>query len=278
MTNDLLVGQDIGSSSVAKAFAILDFISDRGGVAVSLNEVSRHISASKSTAHRYLQTLEAIGAVERDERDNFRLGLKLIELSGEYLSNIDVLQVARPFLNKLASLSRETVYLAVPSGSDVVYVAKVDSTQTIAMRSRVGSRAPLYCTALGKAMLSRDPHGGLISEVSRSEMIERTPNTITSFETLQHELEDIRQRGYAIDNQENEMGVCCVGAPLMDYREEVVGAISVSAPANRMERERQSEVGAWVRRAALDISIRLGYPARLGGWPLFAADNGGAVA
>jgi IclR family KDG regulon transcriptional repressor len=259
--------QSSGSSSVQKAFAILDLIATRDAAGISLNDASRHLSVSKSTAHRYLQTLETLGVVERDERDCFHLGSKLIELAGIYLSDVNLIQQARPFLHELVSLTKETVHLAIPSGTEVVYVAKVDSPQTIAMRSHVGLRAPMYCTALGKAILSRDLDGRWLKEVSSDRLKARTPNTITSPESLHRELKETRQRGYAIDNQENEMGVSCVGAPILDYRKEVVGAISVSGPANRMTEERQSEVGPLVRRVALDISRRMGYPAPMNDQP-----------
>lgn len=260
-----MMAQSGVSSSVLKAFAVLDLIAARAPAGISLNDASQHLSVSKSTAHRYLQTLEALGVVKRDERDYFHLGLKLIELAGVYLSNVSLIQQSWPIMQELAALAEETVHLAMPSGTDVVYVAKVDSPQTIAMRSRIGSRAPMYCTALGKSILSQDQGGQLLREVAREGLEARTPYTVTSLECLQRELEETRQRGYAFDDQENEMGVRCVGAPILDYRREVIGAISVSGPADRLTEDRRRETGGWVRKAALDISRRMGYPASLSG-------------
>lgn len=261
-----MMAQSGGSSSVLKAFAILDLVAARGAAGVSLNDATQHLSVSKSTAYRYLQTLEALGVVERDERDHFHLGLKLIELAGTHLNNVNLIQQSWPTMKELAALAEETVHLAMPSGTEVVYVAKVDSPQTIAMRSHVGSRAPMYCTALGKSILSQDRGGQLLREVSREGLEARTPYTITSLECLQGELEEIRQRGYACDDQENELGVRCVGAPILDYQREVVGAISLSGPADRLTEHRWRELGGWVREAALDISRRMGFPASLSGW------------
>jgi DNA-binding IclR family transcriptional regulator len=254
------------SSSVLKAFAVLDLAAARGAAGISLNDACQHLSVSKSTAHRYLQTLESLGVVERDGRDNFQLGLKLIELAGAYLSNVSLIQQSWPIMKELAALVEETVHLAIPSGTEVVYMAKVDSPQTIAMQSHIGSRAPMYCTALGKSILSHDHGGQMLREVLREELEARTPYTITSLELLQRELEDIRQRGYAFDDQENEIGVRCVGAPILDYRREAIGAISVSGPADRLAKDRRREAGDLVHKAALDISRRMGYPASLGGW------------
>jgi DNA-binding IclR family transcriptional regulator len=254
------------SSSVLKAFAILDIIAARATSGVSLNEASQHLSVSKSTAYRYLQTLETLGVVKRDERDRFQLGLKLIELAGAYLSSVSLIQQSWSIMKELAALAEETVHLAMPSGTDVVYVAKVDSPQTIAMRSHIGSRAPMYCTALGKSILSQDQGGHLLREVSREDLAARTPYTVTSLEHLQRELEEIRHQGYAFDDQENEIGVRCVGAAILDYRREAIGAISVSSPAERLTEDRRREAGNWVRKAALDISRRMGYPALLSGF------------
>ena len=258
--------QSSGSSSVLKAFAILDLIAASGARGISLNDASRHLSVSKSTAHRYLQTLEVLGVVERDQRDCFHLGVKIIELSGAYNRNVSLIQQGWPTMKELASLTEETVHVAMSSGTEVVFVAKVDSTRPIGVGAKVGTRAPMHCTASGKAILSGDRDGRLLNEILKQGLEPRTDHTLTSPEELDRDLEEIRERGYAIDNQEYEMGVSCVSAPVSDYRREVVGAISVSAPATRLTGDRLREVGAWVRQAAREISQRMGYPVPLNDW------------
>jgi len=247
------------STTVAKAFAILDMLASNGENGASLTEVSSHLGMSKSTAHRYLTTLEELAVVERDEKDHFRLGLKLIELTGAILSDHDLRKVSESFLNEVAAQTQETVHLAVPSLNEVVYIAKVDSSHSIRMASRIGGRMPMYCTALGKAILAHYPLDR-VEEIIREGTPAQTLYTLTSPQTLLAELERVRAQGFATDDQENEIGVRCVGAPIFDYTTKVIGAISVSGPANRLTKGRCLELGPLVRDAALKVSRRMGYP------------------
>lgn len=247
------------STTVAKAFAILDVLASNSAGGTSIKEVSSHLGTSKSTAHRYLTTLEELAVVERDEKDHFHLGPKLIELAGAFLSDHDVRSASEPLLNEVAAQTQETVHLAVPSTNEVVYIAKVDSPHSIRMASRIGAQMPMYCTSLGKAILAHYPLD-LVEEIIREGMPARTPYTITSLAALHAELERVRAEGFATDDQENEVGVRCVGAPIFDYTTKVIGAISVSGPANRLSKERCLELGPLVRDAALEVSKRMGYP------------------
>jgi DNA-binding IclR family transcriptional regulator len=246
------------STTVAKAFAILDMLATKSEGGTSLKEVSSHLGTSKSTAHRYLTTLEELAVVERDEKDHFRLGLKLIELAGAFLSDHNLRNVSEPFLSEVAAQTQETVHLAVPSMNEVVYIAKVDSPHSIRMDSRIGVRMPMYCTSLGKAILAHYPLDR-VGEIIREGIPARTLHTITSSQALRAELERVRAQGFATDDQENEIGVRCVGAPIFDYTTKVIGAISVSGPASRLSKERCLELGPLVKDAALEVSRRMGY-------------------
>ncbi len=245
------------STTVAKAFAILDFLASSGEGGSSLATISSQFGISKSTAHRYMTTLEELAVVERDAKDHFRLGVKLIELAAAFLSDHSLRNVADPFLHELAIRTQETVHLAIPFGDEVVYIAKVESSHALGLTSRIGARVPMYCTALGKAILAHYP-AERIEEIIRAGLPARTLHTITSPEGLLRELEQVRAQGYAIDDQENELGVRCVGAPIFDYIGKAVGAISVSGPANRMTLERSLELAPWVRDTALAVSKRMG--------------------
>jgi IclR family acetate operon transcriptional repressor len=214
---------------------------------------------SKSTAHRYLTTLEELGVVERDDRDCFRLGLRLIELAATFLSGQDLQNVSEPFLLQLAAQTQETVHLAVPFADEVVYIAKIDSPHAIRMASHIGARVPLYCTSLGKAILACCTPDRVEEIIGRG-LPARTPRTVTSPETLRAELERVRAQGFAVDDQENEMGVRCIGAPIFDTTTRVIGAISVSGPASRISLERSLELGPLVRDAASGVSRRMGCP------------------
>lgn len=253
-----LRSQNATSSSVTRAFAILDAIALRRDPSATPQELAKQLRMSKSTTHRYLLTLDKLGAVERDAHSGYRLGLKLIELAGTTLSNSDLRTQADPLMSELAERAEETVHLAVPSGRDVVYIAKADSARAIRMYSYIGTRAPMYCTALGKAILAfSEPR--LLEQVIGAGLAGQTAHSITAPERLRREIERVRAEGFALDNQENETGVCCVGAPVFDYTGKPIGALSISGPAERMSRARQLELGHLVQDAARRLSRRMGF-------------------
>ena len=256
-----MASQDSGSQSVIKAFAVLDLIAASGAAGITLSDASKHLSVSKSTAYRYLATLQKLGAVERDEKDSFHLGLKILELDGALIRHTRLIQMSWPIMKELARLTEETVHLAMPWRGEMMYVVKVDSARPIGLGARNGTRAPMYCTATGKAILARDRNGRWLKQVLARGLEARTPTTITSPEDLIRELEQIRTRGYAMDSQEYELSVCGVGAAILDHSRNPVGAISVTGPASRMSQERWDKIGNWVREAALDISGQMGYTA-----------------
>ena len=247
-------------STAVKFFETLEVVSNATPhIGISLSEISRHLHVSKSTVLRYLQTMERLGVVERNERDNYKLGWKILNLASCYLNNMDLPNLAEPYMRELAAKSQETIFLAVPSDDWVMYISKVDSPQSIQMIARIGTRNPMYCTALGKSILAFLPKEK-IDEVIQLGLHPRTANTITNPDDLKKNLEEIRQKGYSIDNIENEEGVRCVGAPIFNYSQNVIGAVSLSGPATRITPERFFELGSIVKEIGLAISRRMGYP------------------
>jgi DNA-binding IclR family transcriptional regulator len=246
------------SSSVLRAFDVLGGIAAASDGSASLTQIAHHLKVSKSTAHRYLTTLEGLAVVERDDRDGYRLGLRLVELAGAVLSDHDVRREAEAELQALARNTKETAHLAVPSGGEVFYLAKVDSPHSIRMFSRIGARMPMYSTALGRSILAHSSVERL-EEVLALGLPQRTPNTITDPQALRNNLELVRERGFAIDDEENEAGVRCVGAPVFDLAGAVVAAISISGPTTRVTREVAVAIAPAVLQAARTVSMRLGY-------------------
>ncbi len=246
------------SSTVSKAISILDILAFKAEAGVSLAELCTLVEIPKSSTHRYLVTLQELGLAERKSDDRYYLGTKIIELAGAYLLKSDLRSDSQEALNDLSEMTGETVHLAVPSGTEVVYIAKVESKHALSMFSHLGARLPMHCTALGKAILAFSSRHELHSVLTEP-LITRTPNSITSVEALQDELALIRTRGYAIDNEENEMGIRCVGAAIFDYTTRPIGAISVSAPSARMDERRCNLLGPLVQRAAQKISKRKGF-------------------
>jgi DNA-binding IclR family transcriptional regulator len=250
------------SSTVAKAVSILEILASKADVGISLAELCTLIDIPKSSTHRYLVTLHELGLAERKADERYYLGTKVIELAGAYLLKSDLRNDSQVALDELAEITGETVHLAVPSGTEVVYIAKVESKYTLSMFSHIGARLPMHCTALGKAILAfSDPHERQV--VLADPLARRTPNSITSVEALENELALIRSQGYAVDNEENELGIRCVGAPIFDYTTKPIGAISVSAPCDRMTRDRVTSVGPIVSSAAQEVSRRKGFTGML---------------
>ena len=248
-----------GSASLIKAFQLVEPLAASPPSGVSLADLSSQLRMPKSTAHRYLASLVSLGLAERDGSDHFHLGTRVIELAGAYLAKSDLRTEARAAMDELAAQTAETVHLAVPSAGEVVYIAKVESIHPIRMYSHIGARLPMYCTALGKAILPYLPQerrARILAQPFRP----RTEHTIVSPDVMRSELERVQQQGFAIDDEENEVGVCCVGAAVFDVSGDVVGALSVSGPMSRMSRERCVELGPLVRESALRVSRRLGYP------------------
>jgi DNA-binding IclR family transcriptional regulator len=246
------------SRTVAKAFTIIDLLalqSDRG---ITLSDLSVQLHMPKSTVHRYLATLQQLGLAERSDADRFRLGTRVIELAGLFLANSDLRTESQAALDALATQTDETIHLAVPSGTEVVYIAKVESKHALRMYSYIGARLPMYCTALGKAILAFGTPERR-RDVLAQPLKARTPSTITSRQALERELETVRSQGFAIDDEENEPGIRCVGAPIADYNQTAIAALSVSGPGDRIDRKRCAELAPIVRDAAQRISKRMGY-------------------
>jgi len=246
------------STTVAKAFSIIEILASCAEAGISLTELSTALDMPKSTAHRYLATLLELRLAERNGVDRFRLGTKVIELAGSFLASSDLRKESEATLEEMAEKSGETTHLAVPSGAEVVYIAKVESRHTLGMFSHIGARLPMHCTALGKSILA---FSGVerLREVLSEPPKPRTPNTITSEQALRQELDRIRSQGFAIDNEENEVGIRCVGAPIIDYTGRAIAAMSISGPSDRMDRERCMQWGPLLREATMKISKRKGF-------------------
>ncbi len=224
-----------------------------------LAELTRLAGLSKPSVYRLMNTLEEFRLVSRGPGAGAYLpGPGLFQLADEGLERIDIRYLAGPELDELQRKTNETVHLALLEDGEVVYVDKRESTQTIRMCSAVGRRAPVHCTGLGKAMLA------FLSPTRQAEILRRrglkqfTENTLTSVKALQRELAEIRRRGYALDVEEHEPDICCVGAPVFDYSGRVVAAISVTMPAFRTNVNSLHSLGSDVLRAAQSVSWILG--------------------
>lgn len=227
---------------------------------LSVSEISERTGLHKSTGHRILMALEHNGLIEQNpESGKYHLGIKLFKLGHQAAARLNLREVARPHLRRLMEGTEETVHLAVLDNDQVLYVEKVEGPHALRMPSRVGRHIPTFCTSLGKAMLSCLEESEVRRILQRRPFQSYTPNTITSMKKLLADLETTRRRGYAVDNEEIEIGLRCVGAPIKDHTGDMLGAVSVAGPSARLTREKIPLFGSLVIKVAASISQQLGY-------------------
>ena len=227
---------------------------------LSVSEIGAKTSLHRSTAHRILMALEYNDLIQQNaENGKYRLGIKLFRLGHQAVSHLNLREICRPFLTRIMNETEETAHLAVLDEDQVLYLDKVEGPHALRMPSRVGRRIPTYCTSLGKAMLSclDDPE---VKNIFRNQVLRPyTANTVKTVNQLLTDLRMIRKRGYSIDNEEIEIGLRCVGAPIKDYTGAMVGAISAAAPSARLSGQKIHTIGKLVVTTAEEISIKLGY-------------------
>jgi IclR family acetate operon transcriptional repressor len=250
-----------GTKALDRGLSVLLEIAHRGERGMTLSECASVLGFSKATTHRILQTLTRREFLRFDEdRGTFTLGVANLRLGIEFLERLDLRREALPTLRELADATGETAHLGRLSGTNVVYIEKVESSQAVRMYSRVGDTMPGYSTGIGKAILAFLDDDELESHLP-DVLVRRAANTITDLDDLRAELRRTRRRGYSIDDVENEDGIRCTGAPVFDHAGRVQAGISVAGPASRMTRERLDELGPIVRAQADLISARVGFVA-----------------
>lgn len=228
--------------------------------ALGVTEIGNRISLHKSTVHRILQTLCYRGYVEKErESERYRLGIKIVELGIRFFNDLEIQKVASSLMAELAKSLDEVVNLVFPDDGEVVYIGKTESSHVVSMQSKVGRRAPMHCTAVGKAILSTLPEDEVLHILEVKGMPRNTPNTITDPKKLLENLQEIKKTKIAIEHEENEIGVICLGTPIFDYSGRVIGAISVSGPASRMEEKGIDKIGEALKKVGEEISVKLGY-------------------
>ena len=193
--------------------------------------------------------------------ENYRLGLKSLELGQTFIKQMGLLRLAKPVLHKMVAECNETAYISIFKEGFIVYLEIEETTMTVRVVPRIGIRLPAYCTAAGKVHLAFLREEELDKLYGKTKLMAFTEKTLSDLNALKKELELIRQKGFAIDNEECDIGVRCVAAPIRDYTRRVVGAVSLSGPSMRFTDERiAKELMPIVLREGEDLSARLGYP------------------
>ena len=199
------------------------------------SEIARQIQMNKTTVFKLLETLQLVGFVEKSAHDSrYKLGFGLIKIACNSLQQLDIVTMATPFLEQLHKETDETIHLAVLNDLSLIYVTKLDSTQSVRTISRIGKTAPLYCTGMGKAMLSTFSREEIDRYIAATKLQQHTRYTITNESQLREELQKIRELGYAIDNEEHEEDIRCIAISLT-AKAQLFGSISISAPKYRMD-------------------------------------------
>lgn len=246
-----------GVQSVERIFALIEQLAAHPAGA-SLQRLAQGTGLAKSTVHRLLASLVSLGYVAQDETaGRYRLTLKMFELSSGIVNSMDIMSVAKAHLERLAQRTGEAVHLVIRDGQDIVYIYKTESGP-MRMSSRVGLRSPLYCTGVGKAILATLPTGEVEAVWANSRPQKLTGRTVTDLPHLQAQLAEVRANGYAIDDEENELGVRCVAVaiPGADGRAET--AFSISGQTPYMTPERIRRIAALALDARTDILAGLG--------------------
>src|SRR6266852_4816793 len=248
-------------SSVATAIRLLKAFSEDDDE-LGISELSRRLGLAKSTVHRLAVTLVSEGLLEQD-RDNgkYHLGIALFRLGALVRRRMNVSNEARPYLYDLREKINETVHLAILDGSEIMYVYNLESTQAIRMRSDIGVRKPAYCTAEGQAILAFQPPE-VIERVLAAGLAPRTPKTLTSADKFIKALGVVRQRGCAIEDEESELGMVCIAAPIRDDSGDVVAAVGIAGPLMRLSKKSIAAFLPHVIATADLVSVRLGYRGR----------------
>ena len=247
--------------SADRIFSILEALANHGSMRII--DLSELLGLHKSTVHRQLSSLVSMGyVVQNEQTGEYALTFKLVELSGKILKNMDILNLVRPYEEKLSERCDETVHFVKRSGNVVLYLDKVE-VQSVKMRSvrlssQVGLSRPMYCSGVGKAIMAQLPERE-IDEVWNNSVIEKkTEKTITDLKALKKELRETVKRGYALDNEENELGIRCIAVPVYDHRNEPVYAMSISTLVGRMPDDRLEELAALLKDTAAKVSRILG--------------------
>jgi DNA-binding IclR family transcriptional regulator len=261
------VPETLPAKAVVKTMKILECLSHERSFGIT--EIARRVSAgtgglrtNKSTVYRFLTSLEKLGFVRQDpETGKYGLTSKLVQIGMSALDQLDLWREAQPVLKEVGRITGETVHLATLDEDRLVYVGKIESVKTlrVSMMSRVGATAPTYCTGLGKALLAHLPPQKVDQVLARERMVRLTARTITRRSDLERELSAIRAQGYAMDDEEHEIGVRCVAAPVRDNQGIVCAAISVSVPVVRLPDREIPRLRKIIIRAAEEISARMGY-------------------
>ena len=252
------VSRDQTVQSIVRALSILEAL--RGVSTSTVTELARTLGLHKSTIHRLLATLEQEGYVRRDDTgERYGLGLKVLGLAGALLGRMNVRHQALPIMRRLMEDTQETVHLGVLVNFDVICIESVVSNRRNAIASMAGKTTLAHVSSMGKALLASQPDEIVNDFLATHALVRLTPRTITDPTLFRNELAAIHSAPFALNNEEEEVGIRCIAAPIFDYRQQAVAALSVAAPAARLADDLLAPIGQLLSKGAAEISHGLGY-------------------
>jgi len=245
--------------ALERGLAVLELVAkSRNGLTFS--QVARHFDFPQSSIHCLMVTLERLGYLQRlESTGRFVAGLNLVRIATAACHGITLRQKAAPLLTDLAQRTGLTVHMAVLENNDALLIAKVEPSGTRPVATWVGKRIDYHCTSLGKALIAWLPDDEIQSLVREHQMLRHNENTISTLAKLKENLMSTRSAGYAVDDEEEEIGVRCVGAPVLGVSGKVEAAISISGTVEQISFEAIPRFGAMLQEAAFEMSRRLGW-------------------
>ena len=244
--------------SIDRALDIIEVLSaESSGLGVT--EIASRIHLPKSTTSRIISTLAARGYLSRNAVGNYQIGLKLINAVSCYINSLELQTEARPYVAKITGELGLTCHLGVLDGSEVVYIEKMDVFSNVRLYSQIGVHVHAYSCSLGKCLLSNYSAEEVRHIMSNCRFVRFTDKTLSSMDELIADLDTVRRRGWAIDDEESEIGHRCLGAPIYDYRGDIIAAISASGPTSVFTEDRIESVASYLTAQAMEISRTMGY-------------------
>lgn len=248
------------NQSIEKTFHIIEIMADNP-VSMRLQDIALKVDMPASTALRLLNTLQTLGYVNQDEFSHqYSLSLKFTQIGNLVSSRLSIRELARPYLAVLSQKCREAACLGIEQDKDIVYIDVENGPDNLLKTMHyIGKRAPMHCTGIGKLILSGYDNKKLTEYIEEKGLPFYTPNTLVTKESLLKELQKVRRNGYALDNQECELGASCVAAGIRDYNGKLVAGISVSGPVTRLAPDKLESIRPLVMETAGKISGLLAY-------------------
>lgn len=244
--------------SLSRAFALLECVAE-AGIGLNLSQVAARMALAPSTVHRLLNAMKDMGYVEVDPATGlWSVGLQAFRVGTAYLKKRDFVSQARPFMKKLVAQVGETVNLAIRDRDQMTFIAQVECSEIMRMSVPVGNRATLYASAVGKVMLSSLPKAEVVALLQDTAFHPLTAKTHPDLASLQRELKDVQQKGYALDEQEQSLGMRCVAAAIYNEHHEAVAALSIAGPTVRLKQKNLPSIGKKVRILADEITTAIG--------------------